>query len=245
MEKGSPTKSDMGHNHSTPRASPVWSNVFEPIITPLGECQTVRTTYNIYEILPLKFPWHRLYTTRPSQPNTSTTRFFDLWAPSNLFNAVQPLKNDYKVRAKIRKCLSSITRLSPTVKPELQLPIVINAYLARQHSPKINEAQLSTYFKVVYEIEISPECTGKIRDRICNMDANISRGEHVPPYERFEKLWNRLSPSDPDRSIPAQFKSAVQDLVLFMDSVWLSMSPSAQEATINEWKAYAESDTND
>ena len=235
----------MGHSHSTPQVSQIWSNIFEPVVVPRGECQNVRTTYNIRKTPPNDSDSHQPHDNQTSEPKTPTTRFFDLWSPSNLFNAVQPLRNDYKVRAKIQKCLSLITRPSPTITTDLQLPMVINIYLARRNSPKIDDAQLSAYFEAVYGANVSPECISKVGGWICDFDVNTRHQTYAQPYEHLEKLCGRLSGSDRDRSIPAHFKQSVQNLILFMDSVWLSMTLIAQEATENEWRAYAEANTRD
>ena len=226
-----PSTSDSG----TPHVSKIWSNIFEPVIIPRGECQTVRKTYNIFETEPDLLETHQ---TPSSKSRTPTTKLFSIWTPSNLFNAVQPLRNDYKLRPKVQKCLSFITEPGHIIPPDLQLPVVIHLYLARQNFLRIDDTQLSAYLKAVYEVTVSPESISGIGDRIFDLDMDTSRHTNIPHHVR--ELSDRLLDFDLDRLMHLHSKYPMRDMVLFMDSVWLSLDPSAQEATVNEWVAYAE-----
>ena len=130
--------------------------------------------------------------------------------------------------------------LSPEIPEDLQLPLVINIYLARRKSPEIDDTQLSTYITAVYGTTVLPKSISMVGKRICNFDTSPQRQTHTSPYKRFEKFCARFLKFDRDRAILAHFEHSGQDLTLFMDSVWLSMSPSAQMATMDEWTAYAE-----
>ena len=98
---------------------------------------------------------------------------------------------------------------------------------------------MSAYFKAVYDITLSLESISNIGDRIFDLDAETLRQRHAPKC--IQELSNRVFDFDLGRLMHLPSQYPIRDLILFMDSVWLSLEPSAQEASVNEWNAYAES----